>query len=83
MIARVRPACVVANTTAVAVDALRAAADGGVTEVVPGLLAAQPWIGKACGASPPMNSAYRPAPFWSAGSKLNWKRSQLMPASRS
>lgn len=70
VIARVRPAYVVANTTAVAVDALRAAADGGVTEVVPGLLAAQLSLDREGMRRLAADELGLPtAPFWFAGSE--------------
>lgn len=70
VIARVQPAYVVVNTAAVAVDALRAAADGGVTEVVPGLLAAQLSLDREGMRRLAADELGLPtAPFWFAGSQ--------------
>lgn len=69
VIARIQPAYVVVNTAAVAVDALRVA-DGGVTDVVPGLLAAQLSLDREGMRRLAADELGLPtAPFWFAGSE--------------
>ena len=68
-IARVEPAYVVVDTNAVAIDALRAAADGGTTQVVPGVYATQLSLDREGMRRLAADELGLPtAPFWFAGS---------------
>ncbi|MBI3691440.1 MAG: ATP-grasp domain-containing protein, partial [Mycolicibacterium aromaticivorans] len=68
-IARVEPEYVVVDTNAVAIDALRAAADSGATQVVPGVYATQLSLDREGMRRLAADELGLPtAPFWFAGS---------------
>ena len=68
-IARIEPAYIVVDTNAVAIDALRAAADSGTTQVVPGVYATQLSLDREGMRRLAADELGLPtAPFWFAGS---------------